>query len=279
MNSRITTFSRVCFLFAALVLLATPGWPQEVTFSQKLYGTWYTYPLGNPKTDTVRHEFRHDTSTNRDEIVVTRHCPVESRVVVAKAVAPIEVSEDTIRILKSASDSQPTQGTSVCEAEINAGVFNYSFDDDHLILTNPGGNPDYLELAPEEKLTESPVPQRLYGTWLMPAIEGKTMRMQVRWVFYPTTERQDRLRQIAVCTQGNDSLVSHVDADVDINQQYIKVLQSASHQQQQGSFVCRASILAETWRYTLAPTGVTLTLFANGAKPITLTREPQTGLN
>jgi hypothetical protein len=280
MHSGNSSFPRVCFLLAALVLLTTAGWPQEEpTSSQSLYGTWYTYPLGNPKTDTVRYEFRHDVSTNRDEIIVTRHCPVESRVVVAKAVAPIEVTDETIRILKTAVDSQPTQGTWTCDAGINAGVFSYSFADDHVVLTNPGGNPDYLELAREEKTTAPAVPQMLYGTWLLPAIDGKTMRMQVRWVFYPTAERQDRLRQIAVCTQGNDSLVSQVDTDVDISPHYIKVLQSASHDQQQGSFVCQASILAATWRYTLAPTGVTLTLFANGAKPITLTRESQTGLN
>ena len=276
-NPRATRFF---LLLAALLIFLAAGWSQEPTWSQKFYGTWYTYPLGNPKTDTVRHQFRHDTITNRDEVVVTRQCPVESRVVVAKAASPVEISENTIRVLKSASDEQPTQGTSLCQAAINAGVYDYSFsEDDHLVLTNPGGNPDYLELAREVKTTGPTTPQMIYGTWLMPLIDGKTMRMQVRWVFYATAEHQDKLRQIAVCNQGNDSLVSHVDSDVTISQEYIKVLEPASHEQHQGAFVCKASILAETWRYTLAPTGVTLTLFVNGAKPIILTREPQSGLN
>src|SRR5579863_9848156 len=28
--------------------------------SEYLYGTWYSYPLGNPDTDPIRHEFRHN---------------------------------------------------------------------------------------------------------------------------------------------------------------------------------------------------------------------------
>ena len=268
------------FLIGLALLLSLPGQCQEPTYSQKLYGNWYTYPLGNPNTDSVRHQFRHDPANDRDEIVVTRQCLAESRVVTAKAVSPIEVSEDQIRILKSAYDVQPTQGTSTCEAAINAAVFSYSFSEDgHLVLTNPGGNPDYLELAREAEGTAAAVPQRLYGTWLLPPFEGKAMQVQVRWVFYTTAERQDRLRQITVCHKGNDSLVSHVDSDISISGESIKILQSASHQEVAGAFSCEASVTATTWRYTLAPGGMTVTMSAGGTKPITLTREPQAGLN
>jgi hypothetical protein len=267
-------------VFGFAVLLLSPGWCQETTYSQKLYGNWYTYPRGNPNTDPVLRQFRHDKAASRDEIVVIRQCPLESRVVVAKAVSPIEVSEDTIRILRNDSDIQPTQGTSVCEASVSAGVYSYSFsEDDHLVLTNPGGNPDFLELAREDKTGGPAVPQKLYGTWLLPPFEGKTMRMQVRWVFYTTAERQDRLRQITVCNQGNDSLVAHIDTDINIGDDSLKVLQSASHQEQQGAFSCEARIEAATWRYSVAPGGMSVTLSGNGAKSIILTREPQSGLN
>jgi len=263
-------------LVSTVVSLSLFGWSQDATYAQKLYGKWYTYPPGNPSTDPVGHQFLHNSVTGRDEMIVTRHCPAESRIVVAKAVSPIEVSEDTIRVLKSASDSQPTQGSSVCEASVTAGFLSYSFsdEDDHLVLTNPGGNPDFLELARGEQKTLPEIGQRLYGTWLLPAVEGKAMRVQLRWVFYTTAEHQDKLRQIAVCTKGNDSLVSHVDSDVSLSREEIKVLQSASHQEQEGDFICQASIATEAWRYSLSPTGVTLTLYAAGAKPITLTREP-----
>lgn len=270
--------SLLLFGFALLVLL--PGWCQETTHSQELYGTWYTYPAGNPNADPVHRQFRRDKASSRDEIVVIRQCPIESRVVVAKVVSPIEVTEDTIRILRNDSDIEPMQGTTACEASVSAGVFSYSFSEDgHLVLTNPGGNPDYLELARDEKTSGPAVPRKLYGTWLLPLVEGKTMRMQVRWVFYTTAERQDRLRQITVCNQGNDSLVSHIDTDIGLSDDSVKVLQSVSHQEQQGAFSCEARIEAATWRYSLAPGGMTMTLFSSGAKPVTLTREPQSGLN
>src|ERR1700756_3383522 len=50
-----------------------------------LYGTWYSYPLGNPDTDPIRHEFRHNQATNKDEVVVMRICQGSYRAVIAKA--------------------------------------------------------------------------------------------------------------------------------------------------------------------------------------------------
>ncbi len=270
----------VYFAFFALILTA-PAWAQNASSSQKLYGKWHTYPLGNPNTDPVRHEFRHNSTTGSDELVVTRACIAGTHTVVAKAVSPIQVSEDSIQILKDASDSQPLQGTAVCQVNITASIMGYSFSEDgeHLLLMNPGGNPDIVDLEPDTNMADDAVSKRLYGTWLLPAVNGKEMRVQMRWVFYGTAERKDRVRQIAVCTKGNDSLVSHVDSDVSFTKDQFKVLQSASHEQVAGDFLCKASLVAGTWSYTLAPTGLTLTLHAEGAKPVTLTREKDGGLN
>jgi len=267
--------------FVLIFLVSVTAWSQNAASSQNLYGNWYTYPLGNPNSDPIRHEFRHNIANGNDELVVTRACTDQSRVVTAKAVSPIEVSADTIRILKSASDVQPLQGTAICEASLTAGVFGYSFSEDgeHLILTNPGGNPDYLELARVTKASEIIVPKKLYGTWLLPPVDGKEMRVQIRWVFYTTAERQDKVRQIAVCSRGNDHLVSHVDSEVGLSHDEIKVLQSASNAEHEGNFVCQASLIAGSWRYTLSPDSLKLTLYATGAKPMTLTREQESGLN
>jgi len=277
--------SLVALLFVPIIAAAqdpASSQKQDAIFSQKLYGVWYTHPAGNPYTDALRHEFRHNSTTGKDEMVVSHTCAAGARIVVAKAVSPIDVTEDAIRVLKSASDAVPLQGTADCEANIVLGQFSYSFSEDgeHLILTQPGGNPDYLDLVHETKADDSSVPQRLYGTWLLPPIDGKEMRVQVRWVFYSTAEHEGRVRQIAVCSKGNESLVSHVDSDISVSKDQIRVLQSASNQQQEGSFVCKASILPATWRYALSPSGVTLTLYVEGApKPLILTREHEPGLN
>jgi hypothetical protein len=282
---------------ASVLLLTSTSWaqnsggqkPQDAapqaqnvsSMPAAIYGKWYTYPAGNPNTDPIRHEFRHDASGG-DEMIVTRACPVEAHVVTAKVASPIEVSADQIRVLKSALDSQPLQGTAVCEVSITAAAFSYSFSEDgqHLILTNPGGNPDYLELARDTEASETPVQQRLYGTWVVPPLNGKDMRVQVRWVFYRTAERQDKVRQIAVCTRGTESVVADVDASMTVTKDHITITESASHDERQGDVTCTASLGAGTWRYTLAPNGVTLTLLGSaGGKPMTLTREDQPGLN
>lgn len=283
MKSVTTGESRSVFpcLAAFLFLLLAASSAQTPSAAQKIYGSWRTYPLGNPITDPVRHEFRHNNATGSDEMVISRVCTSEKRVVTAKAVSPIEVTEDAIRILKTASDSEPIQGASSCQANINAGNLGYSFSEDgeHLILTNPGGNPDILELMRDTKVSDEQVPRRVYGTWLLPPVEGKEMRVQIRWVFYTTAEHEDKVRQIAVCTKGNESLVSHVDSDINLTKDEIRVLQSASHQQQNGDFICKASLVTTAWRYSLSTNGLFLTLYAEGAKPLTLTRENNPGLN
>jgi hypothetical protein len=270
-------FVSLCVTF----ILAGSLWAQDATFAQKLYGKWHTYPVGNPTTDPVKHEFRHNSATGADELLVTRTCIAGTHTVVAKAASPIEVTEDSIQVLKNAADSEALQGTAVCQVTITACIMSYSFSEDgeHLLLTNPGGNPDFVDLEPDTNTKDDPISKRLYGTWLLPAVNGKEMRVQTRWVFYATAERTDKIRQIAVCTKGNDSLVSHVDSDVAFTKDQIKVLQAASHEQVAGDFLCKASLAVGTWNYTLAPSGLTLTLHAEGAKPVTLTRENEAGLN
>ena len=213
-------------------------------------------------------------------MVVTRTCATGTHIAVAKAVSPVEITEDTVRVLKSASGSEPIEDAAVCEISITAAMLSYSFSEDgeHLILTDPGGNPDYLELARDTKADD---------TWLYPSAltaHGCCHRLRARKCEYKSAgcskdgQRQDRVRQIAVCSR-DQSLVSHVDSDISVNKDLIKVTQSASNQQQEGSFICKASILATTWRYAISPSGLNLTLYAEGAKPLILTREKQPGLN
>ncbi len=274
------SFPGYLFVFFAL-LIPAPASAQNSIFSQRLYGKWHTYPLGSATTDPVRHEFRHNSATGSDELVVMRACIAGTHTVVAKAVSPIQVTEDSIQILKDASDSQSLQGTALCQVSITASIMGYSFSEDgeHLLLTNPGGNPDFLDLQLDTNAVDNTASKRLYGTWVLPPVNGKEMRVQMRWVFYGTAERKDRVRQIAVCTKGNESLVSHVDSDVALTKDQIKVLQAASHEQVEGDFLCKASLAVGAWSYTLAPSGLTLTLHAEGAKPVTLTRENEAGLN
>ncbi|HZP22557.1 MAG TPA: hypothetical protein VFB04_03860 [Terriglobales bacterium] len=275
--------SGIPLVFFCVAILLVPAFlhAQNASFAQKLYGRWYTYPLGNPNTDPVRHEFRHNSENGSDEMIVTRVCPGDPGQKVARAVSPIEVSEDTIRVLKNASDNVPGRGTAVCQAGITAGSLAYSFSEDgqHLILTDPGGNPDILELAPEATAQDKLVPKRLYGTWILPPADGKEFRMLVRLVFYTTADRQDRVRKIAVCSKGTDSLVAHVDSEIALEKDRITVPESATHQEQQGTFTCTASIAAGAYRYEVAPSGMTMTLSAAGSKPLTLTRDQNSGLN
>jgi len=270
----------VSFCYVLVLSLPNTGFTQTATSAQKLYGTWYTYPLGNPETDPVRREFRHNSATGNDELIVARRCAGNFRPAIVKAVSPIEVSEDTIRILKSASDSATAQNKSVCQVSIEAASVSYTLseDGDRVTITNPGGNPDILELARQDAANEAALPKNLYGTWLLPPVSSKERRVQTRIVFYATADRQ-KVRQIATCSEGNDSAVSHVDSDISIGKDQITVMESASHTQQEGTFLCRSTIKAGTWRYTLAPDGLSLTISINGGKPLKLTREAQPGLD
>jgi hypothetical protein len=273
--------SPAALLFLALVFPCLV-FPQTAAPAQKLYGTWYRYPLGNPNTDSLRQEFRHNAATDKDEVIVSRLCVGDYGTVIARAVSPIEVTQDSIKILKDAHASERAQGTSLCQAGIEAAVLGYSFSEDgtHVTLTNPGGSPDIVELARQDVASEAVLPPNLYGTWLLPTRSDEGTRMQIRLVFYSTAESQHgKLRQISTCSKGNDSLISEVNADINVVADKITIVESASHEERNGPFSCKAIITAGTLRYAIAPNGATMTLWASNGKPMTLTRERAAGLN
>ena len=266
---------RVAFV-AAIWVLVSAAFAQTTNFPQQFYGTWYTYPLGNPRTDPIRHEFRHNATTGKDEMVVSRFCPGDYRTVTARAVAPIQISETTIQVLKSASDTQEGEGHSLCRASIDAGVLNYSFSDDgnRITITNPGGNPDILELARQDPETESMLQSRIYGTWRLPSQEGQNIRVETRLVLYRGAEGgKGGVRQIVSCWKGDESLLSEVDSGMSLAKDQITILESASHDERDGPFVCTATITAATLHYVISPDGSIMTLTVPGQKPLVLTRE------
>lgn len=263
-------------LVLLLCSLVSGAAAQKTDFSQPFYGTWYTYPLGNPSTDPLRHEFRHNATTGKDEILVTRRCQGDYRSVTARAVAPIEISESTIQVLKSATDTQEGEGHSVCRASIDAGTWSYTVSEDgsRITITNPGGNPDMLELARQDPAAESVLQSRIFGTWLLSSEGTKDSRVDTRLVFYGGADRtKSNVRQIASCWHGHDSLLSQVDADITIAKDQIAVLESASHDERLGNFVCTAAITAAVLHYEISPDGSIMTLTKPGQKPLVLTRE------
>jgi hypothetical protein len=257
-------------------MVPSAGGQQSPSPAQPFYGTWYTFPLGNPNTDPIRHEFRHNSTAGRDEMVVSRICTGDYRTVIARAVSPVEITENTIRVLKSSSDSQAGEGNSMCRVSIEESLLSYSFSDDgsHVTITNPGGNPDIVELARQDAASEAVLPTSFYGTWLLPIQETKDSRIQVRLVFYNSAEsNRGTVRQIASCSKGSDSLLSQVDSPITFGKDEITIMESASHQEQNGPFVCTASLAAGTLHYTLSPNGSIMTLTKAGQKPLVLTRE------
>jgi len=255
---------------------------QDAAPAQKFYGMWYTYPLGNPFTDPFRHEFRHNPTTDKDEMIVTRLCVGDYGTVIARAVSPIEVSQDKLRVLKNSFASEPAQGNTYCQASIEAGVLGYSFtqNDSHVILTNPGGNPDILELARQDAASEAVLPPNLYGTWLLPPQEENGTHLQIRLVFYSTADSQHgKVRQIATCSKGSISLISEANSDIDVASDKITIVESASHEERNGPFTCKAMITAGTLRYAIAPNGATMTLSSANGRSLMLTRERASGLN
>ncbi|MGC2111660.1 MAG: hypothetical protein WA655_19245 [Candidatus Korobacteraceae bacterium] len=248
---------------------------QNPSDAQRLYGSWYTYPLGNPNTDPIRHEFRHNPSTGKDEMVVTRICQGDNTALIAKAITPIEITQDSIRILKSVSRSEG-QGSSECKVSVDAGTLGYvlSAKGDRISITNPGGVPDMFELAREEQAKNELIPASVYGTWLLPIQQQHGATIQIKLIFYDTaSENRGKLREISVCSKQNDSLTSQVDAHVRISKNEITILEGVSHEENSGPFTCQASITPGTLHYVLAPTGGTMVLTKPSQPPLTLTRE------
>ena len=242
---------------------------------------WYIFPRGNPNTDPLRYEFRHNATTGKDEMVVMRLCPGDYRAVIARAVVPIEVGEKTIRVLKTVNVAEKGELDSVCRMSIQEGVMTFSSTaDGHVSISNPGGSPDLFELTRQDAATEAILPANLYGSWLFPVQKDRGAIIQLRLVFYNTGDSdRGKVRQIATCSFHNDTLISQVDSAIAVSNDHITLLESVAHEQKDGPFSCRATITSGSLHYVVSPNGATLTLTKAGAPPTVLTRESKTGLN
>ncbi|MGA2905929.1 MAG: hypothetical protein ABSD98_19050, partial [Candidatus Korobacteraceae bacterium] len=230
-------------------ILTPAGRGQTAPLARQFYGTWYPYPLGNPNTASIGYEFHHNAATGKDEMTVTRTCPGEYRTTIAKAVSPIEISESTIQVLKSASGSQTGEGDLVCRVSIEANLLSYTISENgtRITITNPGGNPDLLELARQDVMGAAMVPAKLSGSWLLPPSEESDTRVQIRLVFYNSADSNNgNVRQIVSCSKGNRSLLAQADSAITMSNDQITILDSASHEERDGTFTCKATLTAET---------------------------------
>lgn len=270
------------FCFAASQSQLAQSEQTTNALSQLLYGTWYTYPPGNPDTDAIRHEFRHNPSDHKDELIVTHMCPGDYRGVIARVVSPVEISPSTIRVLKSSSDVEHGELNSECRVNIESGLWSYvlSEDNSRLTITNPGGSPDIMELARQDANVTTALPSNVYGTWLLPPQDDGNTKVQIKLVFYGSADpTKGKVRQIATCIKGNDTLVSQADSDIRVSPDHIKILGAASHVQRDGPFTCKVTITPGDLRYVISPTGTTMKLSGAAGPSLTLTRESQVGLN
>jgi hypothetical protein len=268
-------FLVVCCFAQGLISIAAVG-GQTISFAQRLYGTWYTYPLGNPTTDSVRHEFRNNPETGNDEIIVTHICEGEDIAVIGKVTAPIEVSEKTIKILQSASRSEKKTDGSDCQVSIDAAVWGYviASNGDRISITDPGGVPGSFQLARQDVAGQEVLPANVYGTWLLPSHEEHGITVQIKLIFYESASKnRGKIRQISTCSKANDTVLSQADSTFKIVKDQIAILQAASHQQNSGPISCVATISPGTLHYVISPEGGTMVLSKPNAPPITLTRE------
>jgi hypothetical protein len=257
-------------------LITAAASAQTASFASQFYGTWYPFPLGNPDTGSIRYEFHHNAATGKDEMTVARTCPGQYRSPIAKVIAPLEISENTIRVLKGGSDAQAGEGDSVCRISVAAAVMSYTISEDgtRITLTNPGGNPDILELARQDAVNGSLLPANFYGSWLLPPFDQKDARIQIRFVFYNNADtNKTDIRQVMSCSKGNSSLIAEVESAITVAKDEITILDSASHEEREGPFICKATLSAATLHYVLSPNGEIMTLSKPGDKPLVLTRE------
>lgn len=251
----------------------------DLKAAQFLYGTWYSYPPGNPANDSLRHEFKHNPTTNRDQLTVMRLCSGTYRGTIARATSPVVITQSTIRVLKAASNVEKGELNSECKASIEPGLWSYTISDDHdrLTITNPGGTPDIMELARQDAAISTVLPSNVYGTWLLPQRDSQ---VQLRLVFYASADSsRGKVRQIARCAKGDDAMVSQADADIRVSADQITILNAASHVQKDGPFICKVTITPGTLHYVLSPTGDTMTLTSENGPSLKLTRDPNAGLN
>jgi hypothetical protein len=251
--------------------------------AQYVYGTWYTYPLGNPATDSARHQFRHNTSTDKDELIVTQICQGSYRAVIARVVSPIVINQSTIRVLKAASHTEKGELSSECKASVEPGLWSYTMSPNHdrLTITNPGGTPDIMELARQDAASGTMLQANVYGTWFLPMQTERDTQVQIKLVFYASADpTKGKVRQIATCSKGNDTLVSQADSDIRVTAEEIRIISAASHVQKDGPFVCKVTITPGTLHYELSATGDVMTLTsAEGGGSLKLTRQAGASLN
>jgi hypothetical protein len=257
-------------------LITAPASAQTASFASQFYGIWYPYPLGNTNTGSVRYEFHHNAITGKDEMTVSRTCPGEYRSPVAKVLVPVEIAEDNIRVLKGGSDAQAGEGDLVCRISLAAGLMSYTLSEDgtRITLTNPGGNPDILELARQDAVNASLLPANFYGSWLLPPFDQKDARIQIRFVFYNNADsNKSNVRQVMSCSRGKNSLIAEAESAITVGKDEITILDSDSHEERDGPFICKATLSAATLHYVLSPNGEIMTLSKPGDKPLVLTRE------
>jgi len=266
----------VVWALAASWVITITASAQTASFASQFYGTWYPYPLGNPNTGSIRYEFHHNAATGKDEMTVSRTCPGEYRSPVAKVTSPVEITENSIHVLKAASDAQAGEGDSMCRMSIAADAMGYTIAENgtRITITNPGGNPDILDLARQDVVSGAVLPANFYGSWLLPPFDDNDTRVQIRFVFYNSADSNtSSLRQVISCSKGNNSIIAEADSPITVSKDAITILDSASHEERDGSFTCKATLTAATFHYVLSPNGAIMTLSKPGDKPLVLTRE------
>jgi hypothetical protein len=269
------------YWFASSVISAPAASAQTAFLAQRLYGTWYSYPLGNPATDSIRHEFRNNPETGKDEMIVSRICEGEDIAVIARVTTPIDVSANAIKILQGSSRSEKKKDGSDCQASIDAAVWGYviSRNGDRISITNPGGVPDSFQLARQDVASDAILPPSVYGSWLLPVQQEHGATVQITLIFYESAVKdRGKIRQISTCSKANDSVLSNsvlsqADSTLKITKDQITILEAASHEESNGSISCLATISPGTLHYTVSPNGGTMVLSKPGASPIVLTRE------
>ncbi len=266
-----------------VVWALAPGWlvsasasGQTTSFATQFYGMWRPYPLGSSNTGSIRYEFRHNAATGKDEMTLTRTCPGEYRTTTAKVVSPVEISENNIHVLKGGSDAQPGEADAMCRVSVGADVMSYTMSDNgtRVTITNPGGNPDILDLVRQDGTNGDVLPTNFYGSWLLPSFDDKDTRVQIRLVFYNNADSNtSSVRQVISCSKGDNSLLAQVDSAITVGNDQITILDTAAHEERDGLFTCKATLAAGTLHYVLSPNGAIMTLSKPGEKPLVLTRE------
>jgi hypothetical protein len=262
--------------FASSQVSTPAAFAQTASLAQPFYGTWYTYPSASRTKDSIRHEFRHNLETGRDEMIISHICEGEDMAVIARATVPIEVSQNTIKILHSASRSEREADGSVCQASIDAGVWSYVFSNngDRISITNPGGAPDHFQLARQDAAPETILSPNLYGTWLLPVHEEHGATVQIKLMFYESADSgRGKIRQISTCSKANDSVVSQADSTFKMTKDEITILEAASREVRNGPISCLATIVPGTLHYVISEEGGTMVLSKPGATPLVLTRD------